>query len=970
NSGDFFYLDNDGPDTFGIQLNTVLTNVTVWGHSRDDFWTQDVMFFTPSQDLVQFIDNVWNFSATNQSEPASTFFSGNGTATGSYYYDEDPALFTVGFPLTVHLYMNATTRNVSTVSGPMEVSTLTFGFDLVGAGGFQVGSGIYDTVEFDSNEAPSAAFPLPHFQVNGGSLTPTNFLLYDSELMIGGPGGGSTTQIYALNGSMSLSYLNGATGRYAFDPTAWDAGTDTGETAQGISEWYNTAGTVDLGAGPSFVLPLWNATPSGNQGTLTATGTFSPDNGFVFVSPGASLNNTSAAWAPILPGGTYRFTLPAGIYSGIALASNHDSRSLTWLGGAGTVDTVDIALALDLNVGVDTPLFAWNNDQLANLSFSGAGTEANPYLLYDDQSYPFLPYFGEMNDFLFPVFPGVLIVGTSAYWELSAPPSFTVVLPPALAEELGAGGLPDTNQLQIEVYDASHGTIIGGSDIGGWFYDSQFSFPEPYYPDGEIVLWGDSSILIADNTFQDQGVGIVLMQGSGNTIFGNEFLAATAPEIAYPAEFGIYEFESGDLIYNNVFDTLIGAYSPPINLYNGLPQINLDAWNLSSWETASTVNEVNGFALAGSILGSPVVCGNWWWDYVPGEALPYGDAIEGSSAFIETGGDYCPFGPDGAVGYHATFSETGLLTGTWTITVAGVTATAAAGDSIVVALPNGTWSYSVTAVEGYLASPASGTIHIDGASTGATIGFSTSGGVFVADYPATIEEVGLPAGTEWTVDFESTAYSTNASAISFSVPNGTYSIGAQDVADYTVHLGSSFLTIQGSGLTAFVLYSPDPGFINATVSPSTASVSINGTAVPLAFGGFSVEMKPGTYAIEVTASGYATYFNNVTVAPSHGVSLAIALASVGVGTAPGNSTTTTAAAGLSTGQFEGLVVGLVVLAAAILVAALLVRRRGGGATPDYYAPAPTPTGAPPAAAPASAPVPEYSEENLPPSGSG
>ncbi|HTW77729.1 MAG TPA: thermopsin family protease, partial [Thermoplasmata archaeon] len=47
NSGDFFYLDNDGPDTFGIQLNTVLTNVTVWGHSRDDFWTQDVMFFTP-----------------------------------------------------------------------------------------------------------------------------------------------------------------------------------------------------------------------------------------------------------------------------------------------------------------------------------------------------------------------------------------------------------------------------------------------------------------------------------------------------------------------------------------------------------------------------------------------------------------------------------------------------------------------------------------------------------------------------------------------------------------------------------------------------------------------------------------------------------------------------------------------------------------------------------------------------------
>ena len=52
--------------------------------------------------------------------------------------------------------------------------------------------------------------------------------------------------------------------------------------------------------------------------------------------------------------------------------------------------------------------------------------------------------------------------------------------------------------------------------------------------------------------------------------------------------------------------------------------------------------------------------------------------------------------------YAVSFVETGLSAGTWTVTVGGVTESAAAGNTIVFHLPDGTYSYKVTKVPGYL----------------------------------------------------------------------------------------------------------------------------------------------------------------------------------------------------------------------------------------------------------------------------
>ena len=942
NSGDFFYIDNDGPDTFGVQLNAVLANVTVYGAQHNVYWIQDVMFYTPSNHSLQFIDNIWNLSSTNMAEPASTFYSYNGTPSASeYYYDLGPT-FNVGFPFTVHLFVNSSITNISSKS----YSTVRFGYEVVPSFGQRIQSGVYDTVLFNSNIAAGPAVPDPEFQVNGGHLTPTNFLLYDSELMIGGPGGGSTTQIYAINGSMQIAYLNHPAGQYVLDPTAWDVGTDTGETSEGVAESYTTAGTVDLGGGPSLILPLWNATPGGNVGRLTLTGSVTPDNAFVFLSTGSTFNITSAEWAPILPGGSYTFYLPPGSYSGVAMLADHTTRDLSYHGVAGGTSRVAISMPYNVAVGVDTPLFAWNNAQLANLSTSGAGTLGSPYILYNNQYAPFSPLFGEVNDFLFQVFPGVLVSQTTAYFDLYAPPPFTVVYPAALGAELGAAGVPNTNQLQIELYNTTHGTISDGSDIGGWIYYQQDGFPMPYYPDGEIVLWGATDTLVADNVFQDDGVGIALLQGSGNVIFGNEFLNAPLNPISYPFQFGIWEFESGDLIYNNAFDTTATAFSPSYNMYDGDTQTNRNSWNLSGWQPANTVRVENGFDLSGSITGAPAVCGNWWYDYTPGSALPYNEPLGGGAPYIATGGDYCPEGPSGAVGYTVSFSETGLSSGTWSVALAGVGQSASAGSSITFAMPNGTWHFTVGAETGLVVSPASGTVTVSGASQNVPLAFSASSGTpFV--YLATVSVTGLPSGTAWSVTVGSAALHSNGSSVSLTEANGTYDYSVNPVSDYTTANPSGSFVVAGGPASAAVAFTADPGWLNATVAPGTATVTVDGQAAPLTSGAFSLQEMPGTYAIVVSATGYAPYYNNVSVLAAQGNSLSIHLTATT--TSPGSgsgSTNSTAAAtsgsGLSSDQFYGLIGALIIVALAIIIAALLLRRRNGGAaTPaeEYEPPA-------------------------------
>ena len=955
NSADFFYIDNDGPDTFGVQLNTVLANVTVAQNTSGVFWIQDVMFYTPSNNTVQFIDNIWNFSDPSTNEPESTFYSYNGTPVPpAFYYAYGPTFTNVPFPFTVHLYTNSSLTNTSTNT----YSTVRFGYDLVNGANAQIAHGVFDTVEFNSMETRGSPVPLPRFQVNGGHLTPTDFLLYDSELMIGGPGGGSTTQLYAINASMQLRYWNTSAAHWSLDPTAWTSGADTGESSEGIAEYYTTAGTMQLRGGPSIVEPMWNATPGGDPGKYTIRGTLAPDNSFVFVSNGSKFWAPSAEWAPTQPGGSYQFTLPPGSYSFNVLLSEYDNQTYSFAGTAGHTSWQNISLFADPSTGVYTPLFAWNNAELANISSAGDGTASHPYLL-DNNQYSDLSYlFGEANDFLFLVFPGILISHTTAYFEILNPPTFATEFAPYLSNGLANAGIPNTDQLQIELYYTVHGTVWGGQDLGGFQSSSTFSLPE-YEPVGAVTLWGATDTLVGDNTFQDQGLGLVMMQGGDNTVWGNKFLNGLTYSRTWEYQIGLGEWESTDLIYNNYFDTTVTAHSPSLNLYNGNPQTNLDAWNLSAPEPASAVSVVNGFNLTGSIDGATTVCGNWWYTYSPGDPIPYSQSFApfGGGPLIATGGDDCPTGPSGPVSYSVTFTETGDASSSWSATLVNVTKTAGAGAPIVFSMPNGSWRFTIGAVPGLFATPTGGTVVVAGAARTVPVAFSSSTAPPTPEqFLVTVSEVGLESGTSWSVDIGSTMYTTSGSVIALTAVNGSSVYSVLPVAGYSFVSGASgSINVAGAAATASVVFSPNPGWLNATVSPFSADAWVDGATVPLTAGSFAIMEVPGVYALEVAASGYATYFNNLSVAIGQGTNVVVHLESLGSSnsTSPGGSTpaASSSTSGLTDDQFYGIVLGLVLVAAAILVAALLLRRSsGGGSVPPeepYYAPEETYAGPPP-----------------------
>ncbi len=292
NSVNTFLLDNDGAistngsqNTFGVQLNAVTTGTTVGSASNDSFWTQNVLYFNfPLPGEVTFLDNVWNFSSPAVSLTSGTLYSYNGTPVyPAYYYDFGPT-FSISYPVTIHLFLNSSVTNLASTG--YGYSTVRFGYDIVNAkSGRTEAAGVYDTVLFNST-TPIGSVPASPFLVDGSQVTPTGYLPYDAEIMIGGPGGGTTTSVYGISGTESLRYLNGSRHAYVNAPSAWDVAGDTGETSEGIGESYTSAGTVDLSAGPSIPEPLWNATPGGNAGQASFSGSLSPSNAFVFFTPG------------------------------------------------------------------------------------------------------------------------------------------------------------------------------------------------------------------------------------------------------------------------------------------------------------------------------------------------------------------------------------------------------------------------------------------------------------------------------------------------------------------------------------------------------------------------------------------------------------------------------------------------------------------------------------------------------------
>lgn len=704
------YLGAAGPDQFTVQLNTVLNNVDLDGNLANQFWIQNVPVYYATSGTLAFEDNIWNFSSPSVAFNAASIYAhgpGGFIIPGEVYIGVGPA-FHVPTPFTVDVYNNATVYN--------NRPTIWFNYSVHEGSGVSF-SGSYDFAEFNStgsSYAPTPA-PAPTFQINGVAPNPTGFLLNDAEIMLGGPGGGSTTNIFAINATMNLWTLPNGTSRYVPVPAAYDFGTDTGETSSGIAEWASGPSnpTAHLGAGPSLLYPLWGVAGASPFGATRVTFHLDPANAFVFASAGTTFNNATAAWAPTQPGGTDTYALAKGPYSFRILLADYKPATLLGM----TTSTHTVKLASDTSLGIYTPLWAQGNGELAAISSGGSGTASSPYVLINGPAAPIDPLFGEFNDYQWPVFAGVQLFNTTAYVTVEDMPSFAITY--SLPYESGITsyyGEPQTNYLAYNLFGVSHVSLVSNPTISGWFYSS-----DSFGTLASVVFWNSSHNLVAGNTFDTMSLGLLLFGGTSNTVWGNDFtttnpVAANTGAIEnYDFQWGLELYESGDLIYNNAFLTPITAYTPTVNVYNGAPLFPVDQWSVSQ-QSASNVRVVNGWSLSGSILGLGYQGGNYWVNY--GDislpfGTPYGQLPYDNGGLIVSGGDNVPLTPTPL--YTVTFTETGLPSGTtWSVTFDGVT-TSSSTSSIVFWQLDGTYAYTVGSVTGFTASPSIGGVIVNNA---------------------------------------------------------------------------------------------------------------------------------------------------------------------------------------------------------------------------------------------------------------
>ena len=423
-----YYLTTGVPEGFTSQLNVVLQNVTLFGNSSYNFWTQNVLFYDAYSQQLFIENNIWNFSAPVAPQPTSTFLTNiSGYTNGSddpsigYYAAGTPTFNGITTPFTVMFYINATTYNSTWGTQYTEVD---FTFNLSYAGGAHFINWTYDRALFN-NTGYTGAIPQAHFHIDGTNLTPTGFIPYDAEIMLGGPGGGSTATFYGLNGTMTLQHWNATSNSYVNEPSAWSSGSETGETAVGVSDYYSADDVAHVGAGPEFIQPFWNSSATATAGAAVLSGLISPSNAWAFVTNGAVYNISNSAWGPLPVVGNYTWDLTQGTYTVKLMESDYNvsfSTALTLTSG----DTTPFSTTLSANasMGVYAPLYALANSQLAAISTGGTGTVSDPYLLAEPSSASqnLSGEFAATNDYEFPAYSGISLSGTSAYVEIQPVP--------------------------------------------------------------------------------------------------------------------------------------------------------------------------------------------------------------------------------------------------------------------------------------------------------------------------------------------------------------------------------------------------------------------------------------------------------------------------------------------------------------------------------------------------------------------
>lgn len=234
------------------------------------------------------------------------------------------------------------------------------------------------------------------------------------------------------------------------------------------------------------------------------------------------------------------------------------------------------------------------------------------------------------------------------------------------------------------------------------------------------------------------------------------------------------------------------------------------------------------------------------------------------------------------------FDESGLPKGTaWSVTFAGSGQTSSS-DSIIFNAINGTYAFNIGGVPGYTATPVSGNVTVDGATTVRI--------VYLLNYTVTFQETGLPTGGAWEVWLDSSPgeSSTNATIV-FELPNGSYSFQALPlILDYQSSPTDGSFTVQGAPVVRSITFTPLTYNVTFSetglASGTTWHVLLDGIGLSGSGASLTYPMWVGTYAYTVGVptgcSSVSPSAGNVVVTNS-AVSVSVRFSPSGCGSAGG-----------------------------------------------------------------------------------
>ncbi|HUI38555.1 MAG TPA: hypothetical protein VLY85_02880, partial [Thermoplasmata archaeon] len=209
------------------------------------------------------------------------------------------------------------------------------------------------------------------------------------------------------------------------------------------------------------------------------------------------------------------------------------------------------------------------------------------------------------------------------------------------------------------------------------------------------------------------------------------------------------------------------------------------------------------------------------------------------------------------VAYSVTFSETGLPNGTfWGVTLNGVLVTSTS-SSIPFVEPNGTYAYSVTNVSGWRTLSGAGSVTVQGRAVTVPIAWNQTA------YAVTFLETGLPTGTVWTATLSGGSRSSNASAIRFSEPNGTYAYNLSGLVGWRANVTAGSVVVNGFPVNVSVDWTPytyPVTFTEAGLPSGTSwTVTLGGHPANSTTTTIVVPESNGSFAYSVgSIAGYST----------------------------------------------------------------------------------------------------------------